>query len=260
MPPEEETTTTNQTTAPSVETKETVEMVPRSELATAIRARQEAKESARALKTTLEALEEANGGQPLTAEDIARFKEDREARALAEEEALKKKGDFEELQQRQAADHKAALDERDARYSGLFGHYSGKELKLKATELLAEQDVLPSAVKTARKALIDGDDKQGVRMEFAEVDGSYVVRLVDSAGRTAMDPKTGDSLTEETYTTRFKENHPYLFKREVSDGSGSGSDSELTAEETDHQKQIQIAIDTGDQELYRKHRKALGFD
>lgn len=245
---------------PPIETPPEPEMVPKTELVKTIGERQQAKERSRALQTQMDTLVEANGGKPLTKEDIEAFRTAQDTVAANEVEAAKKRGDFDSLIETERTQHRTALEERDTKFDALRSAYAEEKLGVAATTMLAELEVVKEAVKTARKALVDGDAVQGVRMEFVQDPDSkkWNDRLIDSAGNTAIDPDTGKDLTKKVYAARFKENHPFFFKREVKSGSGNNTDSGVTAGgQVDLKARLEAAMANKDQAEYQKIRAEL---
>jgi len=257
MPDEEPKPNTEE---PKPQSPPAEEMVPRSQFQEAVQGRQTAKEKLNALSAQHNALIEANDGNPLTVEDIKAFREAQKAAQKAEEEAAKKRGDFEELIQKKDSDHAAALKDRDDRYDTLYGSYRTEKLGSLISEHLAKSGVLPDAVETAREHLLQfGDPKQQVRMEFAQDPDTkkWLCFLKNQAGTTAMDSETGKALELETFFKRHKKNHGYLYRREVAPGSGEIGDATAPGDAKTLQEQVSKAVETMDHDEFRKHRKAL---
>ena len=233
--------------------------VDQSKYQEALRERAKAKDRAAQAEAKYQSLLEANDGEPVTAEDIKAFREAKKEKEAAETEAAKRRGDFEKLLEKERADHKKALGTKDSRYEKLFGDYSNEKLGLLAAKLVADK-VTEGAVDFATNALIHGDAKQGVRMEFAQAvaDGPYEPRLVDSVGNPAVDSETGDLLSFEKYRDRFFLNHPYLARPDARPGPGpSGDSGEPVGKTEDIRKKMRDAVDSGDQAAYRKYREQL---
>jgi hypothetical protein len=196
------------------------DVVHRSHLEKVISERDRAKQTARSLQQMVEELQEAAGGKDITPDDVRQlmaFKAEQEA---AERAALEKKGEFDQILQKERREHEQAISSERKRQEEIMSHLREEKLGRLSTDILIKTGVADHAAEAARDRMMRvGADN--IRLELVLENGTYSPQLRDTAGVWPSNGKDGSPMTLEEFAEKFKEQNPFFYKAEVTAGAGN---------------------------------------